>query len=75
MASFSFWNGTTSVIGSPHRQLSKQNRAQVHCQSTRDQQRRHPNPLKHKSDSAPSVILSSSNSRLVACRIASYNAA
>ena len=68
------WNRTASGIVSQHRQLCKQTRSQVHCQSTRDQQRRHPNPLQHQSDSAPSLVLASSSSYLVACRIASYKA-
>jgi hypothetical protein len=41
------WNGTASGMGSPHRQLSKQTRSQVHRQQARDHQQRHPYPLQH----------------------------
>jgi hypothetical protein len=47
IASF-YWNGTTSRIGSPHRQLSKQSRPQVHRKQARDYQQRHPYPLQHQ---------------------------
>ena len=48
MAIASFCNRTGSVIGSPHRQLSKQTRTQVHRKHARDHQQRHSYPLQHQ---------------------------
>jgi hypothetical protein len=47
MASTSFRNGTASGIGSPHHQLCKQTRSQVHRKQARDHQQRHPYPLQN----------------------------
>ena len=44
----SFWNGTASGIVSPHRQLSKQTRPQLHRQQARDHQQHHPYPLQNQ---------------------------